>query len=63
MYITCKGLIKLTDACICMINYPCINQLYIIVFLQQPNVGHGLLIREVSRSHTMTRYSQWDSSG
>ena len=28
-----------------------------------PNVGHCLLILEVSRSHTMTHHSQYDSSG
>ena len=28
-----------------------------------PNAGHGLLIREVSRSHTTTHYIRWDSSG
>jgi len=25
---------------------------------QQPNAGHGLLIREVSRSHTMKSHSR-----
>jgi len=61
MYITCNGLIKLTDDCICMIHNPCFNQLHIIgffFFLQQPNVGHELLIHEVSRSHTMTCHSR-----
>ena len=30
----------------------------------QPNAGHGLLILdEVSRSHTTTHHSRWDSSG
>ena len=29
----------------------------------QPNAGHGLLILEVSRSHTMTHHSRQDSSG
>ena len=28
-----------------------------------PNAGHGLLICEVSRSHTTTHHSRWDSSG
>ena len=28
-----------------------------------PNVGHGLLILEVSRSHTMMHHSRQDSSG
>ena len=30
---------------------------------QQPPVGHGLLIHEVSRSHTTTHHSRQDSSG
>ena len=30
---------------------------------QQPSVSQGLLIREVSRSHTTTHHSWWDSSG
>ena len=29
----------------------------------RPNVGHGLLILEVSRSHTSTHHSRYDSSG
>ena len=29
----------------------------------RPNAGHGLLIHEVSRSHTTTRHSRYDSSG
>ena len=29
----------------------------------RPNVGHGLLILEVSRSHTATHHSRQDSSG
>ena len=36
----------------------------VVVYLtQQPPVGHGLLIHEISRSHTTTHHSQWDSSG
>ena len=30
---------------------------------QQPSVGHGLLIHEVSRSHTTIHHSPYDSSG
>ena len=30
---------------------------------QQPNAGHGRLIRDVSRSYTVTRHSRQDSSG
>ena len=29
----------------------------------RPNAGHGLLIHEVSSSHTSTHHSRWDSSG
>ena len=29
----------------------------------RPNAGHGLLILEVSRSHTATHHIRWDSSG
>jgi len=29
----------------------------------RPNAGHGLLILEVSWSHTTTHHSRWDSSG
>jgi len=29
----------------------------------RPNAGHGLLILEVSRSHTTTHHSRYDSSG
>ena len=37
---------------------------YIYIFLaQQPPVGHGLLIHEVSRSHTTTHRIRQDSSG
>ena len=30
---------------------------------QQPPVGQGLLIHEISRSHTTTHHNLWDSSG
>jgi hypothetical protein len=29
----------------------------------RPSAGHGLFILEVSRSHTTTHHSRWDSSG
>ena len=29
----------------------------------RPNAGHGLLILEISRSHTKTHHSRYDSSG
>jgi hypothetical protein len=37
------------------------KQLFLLA--QQPPVGHGLLIHEVSRSHTTTHQSRQDSSG
>jgi hypothetical protein len=41
------------------------NFIYYFFFLLvlRPNVGHGLLIHEFSRSHTMTHHSRQDSSG
>jgi hypothetical protein len=36
---------------------------YIFFVAPRPNAGHGLLILEVSRSHTTTHYSRWDSFG
>jgi hypothetical protein len=38
------------------------SNLFFLLALR-PNAGHGFLILEVSRSHTMTHYSRWDSSG
>ena len=38
-------------------------QLFFFSVTVWPNVGHGLLILEVSRSHTTTHHSWWDSSG
>jgi len=35
---------------------------YFLFMALRPNAGHGVLIREVSRSHT-THRSRWDSSG
>ena len=36
----------------------------VIMFLaRQPTVGQGLLIHEVSRSHTTTHHTRYDSSG
>ena len=37
--------------------------IYFFYLAQRPNAGHGLLIHEVSWSHTMTRHSRYDSSG
>ena len=43
-----------------LISYPS-KSMYIYIFLfsrNSPPVGHGLLIHEVSRSHTMTQHSR-----
>jgi len=38
--------------------------MFVCLFLtRQPPVGQGLLIYEVSRLHTTTQHSRWDSSG
>ena len=42
--------------------------IYLVIYLffvvaLRPNAGHGLLILEVSRSHTTTHHSRQDSSG
>jgi len=37
--------------------------LFCLFLAQQPPLGHGLLIHMVSRSHTMTHHSRYDSSG
>jgi len=34
-----------------------------LIKLFSPPLGQGLLIHEVSRSHTTTNHSRWDSSG
>jgi len=50
-------------------NLPTFIQKYILYFklvfllVQQPPVGQGLLIHEVSRLHTTTHHSRYDSSG
>ena len=36
---------------------------YIFFVALRPNAGHGLLIYEVSRSHTSQHHSRYDSSG
>jgi len=36
---------------------------FVLVLVHQPPVGHGLLIHEVSRSHTTTHHIWEDSSG
>jgi len=37
--------------------------LFIFAVALRPNAGHGLLVLEVSRSHTTTHHSRQDSSG
>jgi len=39
------------------------NYLSFFLLALQSNAGYGLLIHEVSRSHTTTHNSRWDSSG
>jgi hypothetical protein len=46
------------------ILFSLITSLFLFLFLaQQPQVGLGLLISEVSRSHTTTHHSRQDSCG
>ena len=40
-----------------------IQQSFFFILGRQPPMGKGLLIQEVSRSHTTTRHSRQDSSG
>jgi hypothetical protein len=42
---------------------PSVETLVCLFLVRQPPVGQGLLIHEVSRSHTTTDHSQKDSSG
>ena len=42
---------------------PYLNVPNLFVFAQQPPLGQGLLIHEVSRSHKTTHHSRQDSSG
>jgi hypothetical protein len=44
----------------CKPRWSCI---FFYISAQQPPMGQGLLIHEVSRSHTTTHHSRWDSSG
>ena len=47
---------------VCDLN--CNIVLFLFFFLaRQPPMGQGLLIHEVSRSHTTTHHSRYDSSG
>jgi len=43
---------------------PCqrMSSFYVFLLALRPNAGHGLLIHEVSRSHTTTHHSREDSS-
>jgi hypothetical protein len=45
-------------------RFTCIATELFVVFFSvalRPNAGHGLLILEVSRSHTMTHHLLWTS--
>ena len=44
-------------------HYFCTFILILFSVLLQPNASHCFLVLEVSRSHTMTHHSWWDSSG
>ena len=46
----------------CKLMYVIIHSYFFPVALR-PNAGHGILILEVSRSHTTTHHSRQDSSG
>ena len=41
----------------------CLELLFVCFWCDSPPVGQGLLIHEVSGSHTMTHHSRYDSSG
>ena len=45
----------------CCVSFLHIDNLFSVAL--RPNAGHGLLILEVSRSHTTTHHSRQDSSG
>ena len=45
------------------IVYDFISQYFLFLLVYQPPLGQGLLIHEVSISHTTTHHSRWDSSG
>ena len=47
----------------CVKGRHCFNHIISFAVVLRPNAGHGLLILEVSRSHTMTHHSRQDSSG
>jgi hypothetical protein len=44
-------------------NNPELSWMFCLFLAQLPLVVQGLLIHEVSRSHTTTQYSRWGSSG
>ena len=46
--------------CLCLFVYQImhIEVVFLSFLAQQPPVGHGLLIHEVSRSHTTTQHSR-----
>jgi hypothetical protein len=46
-----------------VVYYQMFNNKLCFFFFFQPNSGHGLLILEVSSSHTTTHHSRLDSSG
>jgi hypothetical protein len=43
--------------------HKCLDGVFFLYLVQQPPVGQGLLIQEVSRAHITTHHSRYDSSG
>jgi len=60
-----KGYVFLKLICMRPEPHECKHKIKeLFIFLpRQPPVGHDLLIHKVSRSHTTTHHSRWDSSG
>ena len=54
--------LTLTSPIIAEVSLPVVSHLRFYLARQSPD-GQGLLIHEVSRSHTTTHHSRWDSSG
>ena len=46
-----------------MTKKACVNKTFFLPVALRPNAGYGLLIHEVSRSHTTTHHSRQDSPG
>jgi len=59
--------IKLSSSCLCLLPHlPTTSDPHLCDFFSvalRPNAGHGLLILDVSRSHTTTQHIRYDYSG